>query len=201
MFQWLGYAFSCPKIIPLVNDDEAPWSYHCRILGFIATAERERIHEFAANVSCFLHEGDSGGTPMSNSSEVFSGTYVVPKRSSTHGSGGAWWEPDGNGEEWLWLERPKLLLNDSTCFREADSATLLEHGESPQFCPDFNPEQPLECCIGRMDDLVDSHVLHVACVSAAIFGAWLFLAYVLPHVFAGCGGRYAPIGAEAKRLA
>lgn len=195
MFQWLGYAFSCPKIVPLVKDDDATWSYHCRILDFTATAERERIHELAANVSCTLYEGNN------NSTLVFSGIYVVPTRSTTRDHGGVWWEPGVNGKEWLSLERPTLVLNDSTCFREADTITLLEHGESPQFCPDFNPDQPLGCCIGRVEKLVHSYLIHMWCLSAAGFGVWLFFRYVVPRVFAGYGGRYGgPTSAKAEHL-
>lgn len=204
VFQWLGYASSCPKIIPLGTDDDFQRLYQCRILDFAATADTSgRVYGLSANLSCTFHVGRPAADVsassditevevMPNGSAVLSGRYFVPVL-PRRGFVETWLETHG------YEDQPVLLLNDSSCFLEADDETLLHHGKSAQFCPDFDPDQPLGCCIGPIDAYLDWKAAAVRCVFTVVCSGGLFWLWVL--LFRGYrNGCFATSTSRSKQL-
>lgn len=193
VFAWGVFSSSreCLGVTPLANL-LAP--YGCDIVEYKAQTARGNLYGFEAEVSCVpyvvfeeFNEFQNATVRAFNTSEPIQGTFWVPTLGSETGGNGGY----GPGE----LKNQTLWLDETVCLTQAEDELVqglhlntsvdplfLHDDPSEEYCPGFEAvggsEQPLECCIGEIDVVLDWGKKQAAWVAAAFAGILLGLCLI-----------------------
>lgn len=191
VFTW--GVFSSMQCLGVVQLGDLSRPYGCDFVEFDAQTARGNLYGFTAEVSCVPYVVFEETSEYSNStylayntSDSILGTFSVPTLSSKGGGGGY-----GPGA----LKNQTLRFNDisSTCFTQAgdelaqqlypNSTSLgpffLGDDPSQEYCPNYHAVggavEPLECCIGEIDVVLDWETKFAASMAAGWAGGLLVL--------------------------